>query len=63
MLARLGDFSNTCIHSFIVAFSLAFECLIFHWKVVGWSLKPRMTAGIVTDAPTMAGSVANLRLR
>ncbi len=27
---------------------------LFTREVVGWSIKPRMTADIVTDAPTMA---------
>lgn len=27
---------------------------LFNREVVGWSIKPRMTAGLVTDAPTMA---------
>ena len=33
---------------------LAIVLDLFNREVVGWSLKPRMTADIVTDALTMA---------
>ncbi len=33
---------------------LAIVLDLFNWEVVGWPLKPRMTADIVTDALTIA---------
>ena len=33
---------------------LAIVLDLFNREVIGWSLKPRMTAGLVTDALTMA---------
>lgn len=36
---------------------------LFNREVVGWSIKPRMTADLVTDALTMAGFCRRPRAR